>query len=294
MAFDTASAWFGYELHGGKTAASASTSDMTADGGNPSPVAHILDRYTFRQWQSPAEDDWFEIDFGANVSIQFLLVVFPRILDVRRRADVQEIIATDEIHHWLDADGGTAGTGAVFNSGLVDCEVSPRRGYHVMVLASAVSARYWRCRINAASRASEGFFLVMMADAGPVFQPSFNHIYGETIGFPDNAETQRTPSSQASFITRNERTMIARLIWDFIPDSEKPSWQAMDEYAGTTEPVVFGIANDTPVPVTPVTGPAAWIMQNDKVFVGLIESDLSITSRELNTNVKQIQLTEHR
>lgn len=294
MPIDTSVAWFGYELHGGQPSSSATTSDMAVDDANLSPVAHILDRYTYRQWQSPSEDDWFQIDFGADVSIQFLCVVFPRIEDPRRRSEVQEILPTDQIHHWLDADGGTPGAGAVFNSGLINCEVNPRRGYHVLALETEVVARTWRCRVNAISRASEGFFLVMLADAGPLFQPSFNHIYGEKLGFPDNSEAQRTPTSQVSFITRNARTLQAQLLWDFVPDDERTKWEAMDEYAGMTEPVVFAVANKTPIAVAAVTGPNAWIMQSDKAFVGMIESDLSIVSRDLNANIKQIQLTEHR
>lgn len=294
MILDTAAAWFVYELHGGQPSAVATTSDMAVDDGNPSPVAHILDRFTFRQWQSPSEDDWFEIDFGMNVAIQALIVVFPRITDPRRRNDVQEIIATDLIRHWLDADGGTPGTGAILDTGSIQCGVNPKRGYHVVALASEVSARYWRCQITATSRASEGFFLVMMADAGPIFQPSFNHIYGERLGFPDNAETQRTPSSQSTFVTRNERTLAAQLIWDFIPDTERDAWNAMDEYAGSTEPVLFAVANKTPAAFTSVAGPNGWVIESDKVFLGLFESDLSIASREFNANIKQIQLTEHR
>ena len=294
MAFDTAAAWFCYQLHAGRGLATATTSDTDADDGNLSPVANILDRYTFRQWQSPSEDDWFEIDFSVDVSIQCLFVVFPRITDPRRYHETQEIISTDEIQHFLDADGGTPGTGAILDTGLIACGVNPKRGYHVIVLESAVSARYWRCRIKADSRASEGFFLVMLADAGPVFQPSFNHIYGESLGFPDNAETQRTPTSQTTFITRNERTLTARLIWDFIPDSERASWETMDEYAGTTEPIVFGVASCNPSAFTSDTGPNGWVIEGDKVFLGLRQGDLETSSRELNANIKQIQLTEHR
>lgn len=294
MALDMTSAWFAYADHAGQPRASVTTGDTVADAVNASPVANVLDRYFYRSWQSPTEDEYFEVDFGADVSVQCLLVAFPRITNPYRKYETQEILPTDLVQHWIDADGGTPGTGAVFNSGQIACGALQTRGYSCAALQSAVTGRYWRCRITANSRASEGFFLVGLAMAAPIFQPSFNHVYGDRIGFPDNAEVQRTPTSQTSFVTRNERTLRASLSWDFIKDSERFSWEAMAEYVGTTEPIVFSIANDTLAPFTAVAGPDGWIAQGDKVFVGLFEDDAGITSRQLNANIKQIQMTEHR
>ena len=198
------------------------------------------------------------------------------------------------IRHKLDADGGTPGVGAELDSGDLACGVITTRGYHVVVLAAPVTCRYWRCYINAASRATEGFFLVSLAMAGPVFQPTFNHVYGESIGFADNSEIQRTPTSQTGFVTRNERTLFGRMLWDFIPDDERAAWAAMDEYAGATEPIVFALGTYGDGAFTSVAGPNGWIADGDKVFVGNSQTDLSLSSRDFNATIKQIQLTEHR
>lgn len=294
MALDMTSAWFAYADHAGQPRASVTTGDMTADGASASPVANIVDRYIYRAWQSPTEDEYFEIDFGADVSIQCLMVVFPRITNPYRKYDTQEILPTDLIRHLIDADGGTPGTGAVLDTGTIACGALATRGYSCAALATAVTGRYWRCRITANSRAAAGFFLVSLAMAAPIFQPAFNHVFGERIGFPDNAEVQRTPTSQTSFVTRNERTLRASLVWDFFKDSERASWEAMAEYSGTTEPVIFSVANDSLSPFTSATGPSGWIAQGDKIFVGLFEDDAGITSRQLNANIKQVQLMEHR
>lgn len=294
MALDMTAAWFCYEDHAGQPRASVTTGDTVADGVNASPVANVLDRYVFRSWQAPTEDEYFEIDFGADVTIQCLAVAFPRITNPYRKYDTQEIIATDLIQHLIDADGGTPGAGAVLDTGQIACGALPTRGYSVAALATPIVGRYWRCQITANSRAAEGFFLVGLAMAGPIFQPTFNHVFGDRIGFPDNADVQRTPTSQTTFVTRNERTMKASLVWDFIKDSERASWDAMFEYAGTTEPVVFSIANDTPAAFVSSQGPNGWIVQGDKVFVGIFDEDGGITSRQINASIKQIQMTEHR
>lgn len=294
MALDTAGAWFSYEDHAGQPRAVVTTGDVAANDVNSSPVANIVDRYVFRSWQSPSEDEYFEIDFGADVSLQCFAVVFPRITNPYRRYDTQEILPTDLIQHYVDADGGTPGAGAVLDTGQIACGAMQNRGYSVAALQTSVTGRYWRCQITANSRASEGFFLVGLAMAGPIFQPTFNHVFGETIGFPDNAEVQRTPTSQTSFITRNERTMKATLVWDFIRDDERAQWEAMFDYVGTTEPFVFSIANDTPAAFTSLTGPNGWVMQGNKTFVGLFDDDSGVTSRQLNANIKQIKMTEHR
>lgn len=294
MAFDIERPWFTYDDHGGQPRASVSVTDMDQDAGNISPVAGIVNRYIYTQWQSPSEDEWFQIDFGADVAIQSLTVVFPRITNPYRKYETQEILPTDLIRHYLDADGGTPGAGAVFDSGAVACNAEATRGYSVTALASEVTARYWRCQINAASRATPGFFLVGLAMAGPIFQPTFPQIYGDKLGFHDNSEIQRTPSSQTGFVTRNERTLKAALVWDFIPDTERAAWDAMDEHAGKTEPIVYGQPNYDLAATSAVAGPNFYVLGGKKCFVGNNQSDLSLTSRQFNANIKQIQLTEHR
>lgn len=294
MALDINQAWFGYEDHAGQPRATITTSNTGADGASLSPVAHVLDKLTFRQWQSPTNSDWFQVDFGANVALQFFTVVFARKTSPYQKYDTQEIASTDTVRHKVDAQGGTPGAGAVFDSGSIQCRADPKRGYHVCALNSAVTGRYWRCEINAASRAGAGFFLVMFAQAGPIFQPTFNHIYGETLGFPDNAENQRAPSSQSIFVTRNERTLRARLIWDFIPDSERDSWRNMFEYSGTTEPITFAISSEGAHAFTANAGPNGYVWEATRAFVGILENEPELTSRQFNTNIVQIQMTEHR
>lgn len=294
MALDIEGAWFCYEDHAGQPRASVTTSNTGIDDASASPVASIVDRFVYRMWQSPSEDDWFEIDFGADVSLQCFCVVFARITNPYRKHETQEILATDLVRHLVDADGGTPGSGAVLDTGDIPCGALPTRGYSVTALETPVTGRYWRCEINAASRTEEGFFLVGLAMAGPIFQPTFNHVFGERIGFPDNSEIQRTPTSQTTFVSRNERTLTASLIWDFIDDDERANWEAMAEYAGTTEPIVFARSNPGAAAFSSATGPNGWVMEGDRVFVGLADDDLSLSSRNVNTNIRQIQLTEHR
>jgi hypothetical protein len=133
-----------------------------------------------------------------------------------------------------------------------------------------------------------------MVMAGAIFQPEWNHVYGDRIAFSDNSELQRTPSGQVGFLTRNERTLAAAAAWDFVPESERASWEAMAEYAGTTEPVLFARANDDATAFTSSTGPNGYVMVGDRVMVGNNIDDLSTVSRQLDANIRQIQMTEHR
>lgn len=294
MALSIEGSWFLYEDHAAQPRASVTTSDTGADAVNASPVAYVLDRFSYRQWQSPSYDDWFEIDFGADVELQAFAVIFPRITNPYRKYETQEIIATDLVQHLVDADGGTPGAGAVLDTGQISCGALPTRGYSVAALTTSVTGRYWRCQITANSRTSDDFFLVSMAMAGPVFQPAYNHVFGERIAFSDNSELQRTPTGQIGFPTRNERTLAASCTWDFIQNSERPSWEAMAEYSGNTEPVLFALSNDDATAFTSDTGPNGWIMEGDRVMAGVFTDDLSTVSRQLDANIRQIQMTEHR
>ena len=267
---------------------------MVADDVNASPVANVLDLFTYRQWQAPTENEYFEIDFARNVSLQAFCLVFPRKPHPYQRYETPEILSSDLVRHRVDADGGTPGSGAVLDTGAIACGADGARGYSVTLLQAPVVGRYWRCEIDATSRATEGFFLLSLAFAGPVFQPSFPQIFGDRIGFPDNAEIQRTPSSQTPFPARAAKTLEASLTWDFIPDDEKPFWEAMTEYAGKTEPVLFAQASKLAVPFGSVQGPSGWVLNGRHAFLGLVSDDSGLTSRENSTFIKQVQMTEHR
>lgn len=291
MTFDIERAWFAYENHAAQPRASITTGDTTADATNQSPVAHALDLLTYRQWQAPSTSEYIEIDFGADVEVQAVCLVFPRITDPSRKYDVQEIISTDTILHQFDAGGGSPGTGAVFDSGTIACNVKTTRGYHVLVLKNPITARYWRATITTPSRASLGYFLLSMAAAFPVFQPEFNYTYGHRIAFEDNSEVSRTPIGQSAFVASYERTLEGSFSWDFSQDPERDLWADMDEYAGSTEPVLVGLPQYA---ANEVASGTAYVCEGDKVFLGLIESGLGITSRDFNTNIKRIQMKEHR
>lgn len=283
-----------YDDHAAQPRASVTTSDTDADEVNLSPVSHVLDRFTYREWQAPSNSDWFQFDFGADVELQAFAVIFPRITNPYRQYETQEILATDLIRHQVDADGGAPGTGAVLDTNNIACGAWPDRGYSVVGLETAVTGRYWRCSINAASRATPNFFLVSMAMAGPIFQPAENYVFGDRFAFTDNSEVQRTPTAQIGNVTRHEKTLFSSNTWDRIPMSELDQWRAMASHAGKTEPVLFALSNDDAPAFTSLTGPNGWVMHGDRAMAGLNVDDLTTASRQFDANIRQIQLTEHR
>lgn len=287
---DLTRAWLAYDDHV-LPAADGITTEEGDQVANPSPVSHIADRLTYRLWQSQSETTSFEIDFGADVTFQALCVVFPRITDPRRRNGQQEVQPTDLIRHRLDADGGTSGTGAVLDTGAVPCQARPDRGYSVVALTNPITARYWRCDLDMPSRADLGFALVSLAFAAPIFQPDFNYVFGERIALADPSTVDRSTAGQVGFPSYAERVLEGEFGWDFLPDDERPSWQALDNAVGQTEPVLFALPDDA---ATPLPGGQGHVLSGDSVFLGLITSPLGLTSRDVGTSVRVIQLTEHR
>lgn len=295
MAIDRDSAWFMYNDQVGRTASVVTTNDVN-DATNNSPVEYIKDRHIYRQWQSPTNSNWFQVDFGSDQVIQALVVTFPRTTDPDRFSDKADFAVNDTIRHYLDEDGGTAGSGAIFDSGALSSYVDPRRGYHVVVLDTPVSARYWRCQLTATSRAAENYFLVAMAMAGQVFQPQYNHTVNDSFSFTDPSEIQRTPASQSVFSQRNDRILEARLVYDFIQDAQRSSWETLSLYSGRSEPVLFAQmeSNSGANDFTASAGPNGHIWEGDKAFVGIVQDNLSLIRRAHNTSVRQLQITEHR
>lgn len=294
MSFDPRRAWFGMPDYVGASATEIIPSDSAFDAVNPSPVRNIKDRLTYRMWRSGSASDYFVVDFGRDRTIQHFALAFARITNPMRADELQEIAPTDTIRHRLDADGGTAGAGAALDTGAVPGRAWPNRGYSVTALSAPVTARYWRCDIDAPSRAAPDYFLVALAMAGPVFQPAYNHAHGDVIGFADNSELQRTPISRSTFAAINERTLFFRGSWDFIPDPERAQWHALDDYCGATEPFVFAVGDDAAGAFASVAGPSGYVCDGASAFVALNAGEAGVQSRTRNANIRTLTLEEHR
>ena len=119
-------------------------------------------------WRTTSLTAWGQVDFGADVAIGCVALRF-------RRVNGSVPPTTGTVQHQLDADGGTPGTGAVYDSTAVALNVDAEYGYHLTVPSSEQTARYWRFTFAVSGVT---FIDVGRAWAGPIFQPKHG------IGFP--------------------------------------------------------------------------------------------------------------
>lgn len=179
--------------------ASASTGDLT--------ILNVQDPRTGKRWRALGPSAWGQADFGVNVSVDVIALVFPR--------DVP--LATGTVRHQFDADGGTPGTGAVHDSTAIDIGLVDGYGIHVYQLSSTISARYWRWTYALTSAYAD----TGRAWAGTVWQPNCNFIYGATDQWDDLSTVSQSKRSGAEFVDQKPRQRGMSFALDFMQDADK-------------------------------------------------------------------------
>lgn len=168
---------FSYVNHvdGGTLSASAQSGDLS-----PSNMASpIIDRV----WRTQTLTAYGQVDFGADKTVDCLALRFSRAVTLPTSGTVT---------HALDADGGTPGAGAVYDSGAVSIGVADGYGYHLHVPASSQTARYWRFTFNITG---VDFIDVVRAWAGEAFRPDPGLSEGYADGFSSADRVARSPRS---------------------------------------------------------------------------------------------------
>lgn len=160
-------------------------------------ISNLQDPVVARRWRTTDNTAIVTADFGANVSVQLVLLRFPR--------DTTLMDVGDGVRHWLDADGGTPGTGAVYDSGLIATGIRPGYGYHLHVLPSAVNARYWAWRYTTALDVID----TGRAWIGPMRQLDRNMAFGWTDHWGDLSQVSANARTGAEFV--DDRDRIRRL-----------------------------------------------------------------------------------
>lgn len=179
--------------------ASSSSGDLT--------ISNVQDPRTGKRWRAMAPSAWGQADFGVNVSIDVVALVFPR----------DTPLATGTVDHTFDADGGTPGTGAVLDSTAIDIGLADGYGIHVYQLASTISARYWRWTYDLTSAYAD----TGRAWAGSVWQPSCNFIYGASDQWDDLSAVSQSKRSGAEFVDQKPRQRGMSFALDFMLDADK-------------------------------------------------------------------------
>lgn len=176
--------------------AAAATFSAASEAGD-FMVENLQDPLIGLRWRPAASGDWAQVDFGGNVAIDVLLLRSPR--------DTPLIGAAETIRHLLDADGGTPGTGAAYDSTAIASGTQAGYGYHVHRPPSTVNARYWRFVPTFAA----SFVDFGRAWAGPLWQPSRNFSFQWEEGRDDLSGVTANPRSGAEFV--DERSDLRRV-----------------------------------------------------------------------------------
>ena len=175
------------------------------------PAINLANSQVFQRWRtSGTVSSNFTVDFGAAKTVGVLAIAQPQ--------DATMFAATDTVRHRLDAV--TAGAGALLDTGAISCGIVDGYGLHVYVLASPVSARYWRCDINAVSLTTQGYFDVGRAWAGPAITPSRNFGYGWSDQWVDESVVSIAARSGVEYIDPRARRRIVKATWPFLTATE--------------------------------------------------------------------------
>lgn len=207
------------DLSGAILSASSAAGDLAVD--------NLANPIVGRRWRTTDLTAWGQVDFGADVSLGVLALVFPRDTSVPTAGTVT---------HQLDADGGTAGAGAAYDSGAVAIGTSAGYGYHVHVPASTQSARYWRFTFNVSG---VDWVDVGRAWAGEAWRPTYSIAFGYDDGWRDLSRISASERSGAEFVDARARQREFAFGLNALSDSEASEIREMDRIAGLSGQLLF-------------------------------------------------------
>ncbi len=217
-------AWIGWVNRVDAAALSAS-SEASPDG----LVGKLQTIRLAQVWRSESATAWFRADFGSAVAID-MLGLFGT-----------DIAAADLVRHRLSAvsAGGYE---------LLDAEAASgvQEGYaqHILPLDATIAARYWECRITAASLSGTGYFHVGRAWAGAALKLQSNPAFGATRGWRDLSRVTRGEVSGIRDSQGGAKLRTATFALSNMVEADHRAIEEMQRIAGLTGQVFFIPAPD--------------------------------------------------
>lgn len=153
-----------------------------------------------------------DVDLGQDLDVGTIgLVVGWRLDRPHKKLDTPMMAATDTIRITVDNAAGTIGTGAIADSGTVNCNINPRLGYHVFHLPTPAPASQIRISIDAISRATAGFWWGARLWIGPRHDFLRGHQYGHVEKFDLNEfdEPVRVPTFPMQHVKLSEMSALS-------------------------------------------------------------------------------------
>lgn len=147
--------------------------------------------------------------------------------------------ASDTVRHRLDVT--TAGAGAVLDTTAIAGGWRTGYGLHLYQAVAPLTARYWRCNLNAASLASvPGFVDLGRAWVGPAWTPTRGNLaygFGET--WTDGAQVERNARSGLEFVDVGPRARVLNFAFSALTETDAAQIRELQRVAGIGRQVLF-------------------------------------------------------
>lgn len=191
-------------------------------------VANLASPIVGRRWRTTQLTGWAQVDFGADVEVGVLALRFPR---------DTAFPTAGTVSHTLDADGGTPGAGATYDSGAVAIGAAEGYGYHVHIPATAKTARYWRFTFNVSGLS---FIDVGRAWAGAAWRPTFGIAEGtDEDEWADLSRVSASNRSGAEFPDERARQRFLAFGLNALSDTERDDIRELQRLIGVSKQMLF-------------------------------------------------------
>lgn len=190
-------------------------------------VSNVADTIIGRRHRLTSLTGYGQADFGSNKTVGILALRFPRDTSFPLAGTVR----------WrLDADGGTPGTGAAYDSTAISIGAADGYGYHLHVPGSNVTARYVRWTF-AASGVS--FVDVGRVWAGEIWQPTYDVEGGYDDEWDDLSRITASARSGARFVDERPRQRMMAFQLGALDSTERDNVREFQRIAGMAKQTLF-------------------------------------------------------
>jgi len=192
------------------------------------PASNLANPIVARPWRtSGTVSSYVEIDLGSAQAVQLLAL-----------AGLTGLATTDTIRARLSAV--SAGAGELLDTTAAAGNVADGYGIWTHFLTAAVSPRYIRFDINAASLSDQGYFDVGRAWAGPALQPARSYSFGAEFGWRSASRVSEALRSGAVYPDARFKRRFARIELAALTEAEaRDELLEMQRLAGLTSQVVL-------------------------------------------------------
>lgn len=196
------------------------------------PPTNLQDTRPLKRWRTTSLTAWGQCDFGANVSVDVVVLLFSR--------DVT--LPSGTIQHTFDVDGGTPGAGATLDSGVISLGLTEGYAYHVYQLSSTQSIRYWRWTYAATGVT---FIDTGRAWAGALWNPARDIGLGYLDTWTDGSVKEEATRSGSVFVEEQDKRRLAEFGFTSLTAAERLTVREIERTIGTSKQVLFLIDPDT-------------------------------------------------